>query len=512
MSGRLVRPLSWCLRCALLAVVPGLFTSVAFPAPPAVAKPETFRDQLAVREAEVVVGLPPALVAERDGKLRPEDFVVRVGAEPRTVLRLVPLARESAPWRLVVVDPALAHPDTIVASLLALAREAEALASFGTVDLAVIDPSPGGSALLRAGRNLSRAQSIAFALSEAAGRARADRRRIDPRRTIPASVAAEHLAAITRFLLADPSGGPRAMALPLDPVESLTGEPPAPGLGSVPGLLSAYGWTVLPLTFAATTSFALDAPGVGAYDHWNDTSFVGRGVSILGILRWLRGKRAMPPQRARVTIESEILPERAAARGLAEATGGLAIDRNEQIRPALEALGQRYLLGYEVSAEPKNGELAVLEVTAARGSSPAVSPHFARTGASEDLADLLLAGLLAGDPKRRDLPAGVKLENGSLNLEIPAPPAPPALPADTADAVAPTLSPLRISWAIRRTDGRLETHHQLVAAPLAGGQALHVEIPFPAGADPSIDPTAVAVLLQAIGSEAAWGERFTQRN
>ncbi len=106
-----------------------------------------------MREAEVVVGLPPALVAERDGKLRPEDFVVRVGAEPRTVLRLVPLARESAPWRLVVVvDPALAHPDTIVASLLALAREAEALASFGdgrleTHHQLVAAPLVGGQAL-----------------------------------------------------------------------------------------------------------------------------------------------------------------------------------------------------------------------------------------------------------------------------------------------------------------------------------------------------------------------------
>ncbi len=506
MSGRLVRPLSCWLQFAVLAVLPFVFNSVAVAASPAAAKPETFRDQLAVREAEVVVGLPPALQAERDARLRPEDFAVRVGTELRTVLRLVPLARESAPWRLVVVvDPTLAHPDTIVASLLALAREAEALASFGTVDLAVVDPSPGGSALQWAGRNLSRAQSIAFALAEAAGRARADRRRNEPHSTIPASVANERLAAITRFLLADPSGGPRAVALPLDPVESLNGEPLAPGLGSVPGLLSAYGWTVLPLTFAATTSFALDAPGVGDYEHWNDTSFVGRGLDIRGVLRWLRGKRAMPPARARVTIDSEILPERAAARSLAEATGGIAIDRNEQIRPALEALGQRYLLGYEVNAEPKSGELAMLAVSAARGSSPAVSPHFARTGASEELADLLLAGLLAGDPKRRDLPAGVTLVEGGLLLEVPAP---PGLPADAADAVAPTLSPLRISWAFRRTDGHLETHHQLVEAPLPGGQALRREIPLLARADPA----QIAVLVQAIGSEAAWGERLTRAN
>jgi hypothetical protein len=482
MSGLLVGPRR---RSFCLAFLLSLFaTAASFAADP----PETFRDLLAVREAEIVVGLPPALQAERDSALRPEDFVVRVGGEPRKVVRLVPLAGERAPWRLVVVvDPALAHPDTIVASLLALASEADAVASFGTVDLAAVDP--GDSKLTWIGRKLSGAQSIAFALAEMAGRARADRRRNEPHRALASQVAAERLEAITRFLLADGGGGPRAVALPLDPLDSQNTSAPDEGIAADARLLAAYGWTLLPLGLAADSGFALDGPGVSGYDHWNDTSFVGRGIDILGILRWLRGKRAMPPPRARVTIESETLPERVAARHLAEATGGLAIDRAEQIRLTLDALGRRYVLGYETNAEPKTGEILPVAVSSARGSSPAVSPHFARTGASEDLAEALLAGLLAGDAPRRELPVTAKRAEGKLSIEIPA-------PAEDAEP----LGPLRFSWAARGEAG-LQAHHETIEALAPGRKGLRREIPLPQGTG------TVAVLVQAIGSEAAWGER-----
>ncbi|MEP7010047.1 MAG: hypothetical protein ABJC13_06970 [Acidobacteriota bacterium] len=487
MSGRLLRP-----RALSAAVLLSLF----FPAlSSAAAPPETFRDQLAVREAEIVVGLPPALQAERDRSLRPEDFVVRIDGEPHKVLRLLPLGGERSPWRLVVVvDPALAHPDTIVASLLSLASESDAVASFGTVDLATFDSL--NSKIGWIGRNLSGAQSIELTLAEAAGRARSDRRRNDPHREISPAVAAGHLAAIARFLLADGGGGPRALALPLDPIASSNPTDfgvPTGDIAATSRLLASYGWTLLPLGLDARTTFGLDGPGVSAYDHWNDTSFVGRGVDVLGILRWLRGKRAVPPPRARVTIEAETLPGFGAARGLAEATGGIPIDRSEQIRPTLEALGHRYVLGYEVSAEPKTGEIVSVAVTSARGSSPAVSPHFARTGASQDLADLLLAGLLEGDPPRKDLPVTAKLADGKLLID---------LPASAEDA--PPLGPLRISWTIRHAGAADETHHDLVLGPAAGDKPLHREIALP----PGTDPAAAAVLIQTIGSEAVWGERL----
>jgi hypothetical protein len=454
--------------------------------------PETFRDQLAVREAEVVVGLPPALQAERDRSLRPEDFVVRIGGEPHKVIRLLPLGGERTPWRLVVVvDPALAHPDTIVASLLALASEADEIAAFAKADLATVDPS--GSAIDWMGRDLSGSESIAFALAEAAGKARADRRRNEPRRALSSRVVADRLAAITRFLLADGGGGPRAVALPLDPLDAQDALAPADGTDRDSRLLAAYGWTLLPLGLGIESGFTLDGPGVSDYDHWNDTSFVGRALDIRGVLRWLRGKRAMPPPRARVTIESETLPGRWAARNLAEATGGLAIDRAEQIPLSLDALKRRYVLGYEVNAEPKTGEILDLAVTSARGSSPAVSPHFARTGASDDLADLLLAGLLAGDPPRRGLLADAKLAGGKLLIEIPAP----------AEDAAP-LGSLRISWAIRQADGRTGYHHELIEAPVYGGKPLKREVVLA----PGTESAPSAVLIQAIGSEAAWGGKL----
>jgi hypothetical protein len=445
-----------------------------------------------VREAEIVVGLPPALQTERDRSLRPEDFVVRIGGEPHKVVRLLPLAGERTPWRLVVVvDPALAHPDTIVASLLALASESDDIATFGKVDLASIDPA--NSEIGWIGRDLSGSESIAFALAEAAGKARADRRRNEPHRTLPSRVAADRLGAITQFLLADAGGGPRAVAVPLDPLDAQDALAPDDGTGRATRLLAAYGWTLLPLSLSAESGFSLDAPGVSAYDHWNDTSFVGRALDIRGVLRWLRGKRAMPPPRARVTIESETLPGRSAARHLAEATGGIAIDRAEQIGLTFDALGRRYVLGYEVSAEPKTGEILDLAVASARGSSPAVSPHFARTGASEDLADLLLTGFLAGDPSRRELPVTTKIEGGKLSIVIPAP----------VEDAAP-LGSLRISWTIRHAGAADETHHDMVEGPAPGAKPLHREVALPAGTDPAT----AAVLVQAIGSEAAWGERL----
>lgn len=485
MSDRLVRP-----RLFSLLVLLALPAFAATAAPPAASPPETFRDQLAVREAEIVVGLPPALQAERDRSLRPEDFVVRVGGEPKKVVRLVPLARESAPWRLVVVvDPALAHPDTIVASLLALASEADEIAKFGKVDLAAVEAS--GSEISWIGRDLSGSESIAFALAEAAGKARADRRRNDPHRVLSSRVVAGRLGLLAQFLIDDGGGGPRAVALPLDPLDAQEALAPDEGLRSASRLLAAYGWTFLPLGLGVESGFSLDAPGVSDYDHWNDTSFVGRALDIRGVLRWLQGKRAMPPPRARVTIESETLPERLAAQRLAEATGGIALDQAEQIGPTLDAMGRRYLLGYEASAEPKTGEILELAVESAKGASPAVSPHFARTGASEELADLLLAGLLAGDLPRRELPVHAKGEAGKLTIEIPAP----------AEDGAP-VGHLRISWMVR--NAAEETHHETIAGPTPGSKPLRREIALP----PGTDPATVAVLVQAIGSEAAWSARI----
>ncbi len=482
MSGRPSVPIFF-----LLALLSPIAPGRALAADP----PETFRDRLAVREAEIVVGLPPALQFERDRALKPEDFVVRVDGEVKKVIRLAPLARDRAPWRLVVVvDPALAHPDTIVGSLLSLASESDALSAFGTVDLATVDAESSG--LAWSGRGLTGSQSIAFALAEVAGKARADRRRNEPRRDLPATVAAEHLGAIVRFLLADPGGGPRALALPLDPIAPTaagTAEgTKADGIAAAGRVLAAYGWTLLPLGLDAKTTFGLDGPGVSAYDHWNDTSVVSRGLDLLGIVRWLRGKRVVPPPRAKVTIEAEILPARLAASHLAEATGGLSIDRSEQIPLTFDALAHRYVLGYEVDAEPKAGAIVAASVASARGSSPAVAPRYVRTGASEDLAGLLLSGLLAGDPPRHDLPVRVAASAGRITVEVPA-----------AGEDETPLGALRISWAAKR-DGI--AHHEIVGAPAAGEPALRREIARPPGSGP------VAVLVQAVGSEAAWGDRL----
>ena len=110
-----------------------------------------------------------------------------------------------------------------------------------------------------------------------------------------------------------------------------------------------------------------------------------------------------------------------------------------------------------------------------------------------ELAGLLLSGTLAGDPLRKGLQVQAKVEAGKLLIEIAAP---------EKDAVP--LGPLRISWATR--DTAAAPHHETFPGPPPGGTPLRHTIELPEGTDSA----AVAVVVQAVGSEAAWSARIGQ--
>lgn len=122
---------------ALLALASLLAFAALGPAQP----PQTFSEQLVIREREIVVDLPDRLKGSR---LTPRDFQVLVDEQPREVTRAEPVSREGpAPWTvLVYVDRGMASHGTAFYSTLSLAGHARELAGLGTVEVVVADPDP----------------------------------------------------------------------------------------------------------------------------------------------------------------------------------------------------------------------------------------------------------------------------------------------------------------------------------------------------------------------------------
>src|SRR5262249_19228228 len=103
--------------------------------------PQTFSEQLVIREREIVVDLPDRL---KSARLAPRDFQVLVDGDPREVTRAEPVSKEGpAPWTvLVYVDRVLASPGTAFYSNLSLAGHARRLAGLGTVEVVLANPDP----------------------------------------------------------------------------------------------------------------------------------------------------------------------------------------------------------------------------------------------------------------------------------------------------------------------------------------------------------------------------------
>lgn len=480
---------------------------------PAQQPDETFSESLTVREREILVDLPDTIDG---GALDPGDFRVLVDGVPREVTRAEP----ASDWTIVLyVDQVLARPGTVFYSTLALANRARELARAGTVEVVVAGADP--RIVLPATRE---EKPIAQTLTDlsAAARVERDLQEGPVKKTAGLSEeqARRQLDKLLAFLASRRPSGPHALFLVADGPELTPGQTalleqkddPAAAPASVfhraSRLLAAYGWVTIPVP--------LRRDGIGTE------------VTAQSGLERIRQSTATPQHRngpppvipshppGKTTlnwmgvIDLATVPETAALRVLARASGGTVIGFERQIEPALAALSKRWRVWIDETDETVDGRIHTVSVRlpeqlqvvvvffafavnlpgdARRTARPQA---WLRSSTPQEIAEARLEGLLANSLGNRDLPggdlpltAGLHPEGASLELRIEVAPLEPERPG-----------PVRVSWAFPGEEGASEVHHQIFPmGDLAKGFRQAIRIEPPAGA------RKVAVAVEALGPE-----------
>ncbi|HEV7503658.1 MAG TPA: hypothetical protein VGS07_01975 [Thermoanaerobaculia bacterium] len=316
------------------------------------AQTQRFSERLTVREREILVDLPDDL---QKMPLKPGDFQVLVGGQPREVTRAEPVsAADEPPWTIVVyVDRVLASPGTVFYSGLALSHRAAELTRLGSAEVVVADSDPRQVlAPTREARPLERM------LTDLSAAARVDRDRKDRRPAPPAEADAprlhRQLDKLLAFLAAHPSTGPHAVLLVADgidlPDEQIAeldrGSPGAPqtaaaALQRTARLLAAYGWVAIPVLLRKEGA-GLPASMRSDLETFRENS----AGSYFGSLPPTIG--FAPPKATSLAfsgvIDLMIAPRTAALRALARPTAGTVVGFEVQLDEVLAALKRRWRL------------------------------------------------------------------------------------------------------------------------------------------------------------------------
>jgi hypothetical protein len=491
---------------AVLSLPPGL------PAQP----PETFSENLVIREREILVDVPDLLA---DGRLSPGDFRVLVDGTPREVTRAEPAGGD---WTILIyVDQILARPGTVFYSGLALANRARELIGAGSVEVAVAGSDP--RVVLAATREV---KSVERTLTDLSAAARVERDRSEG----PAGRSGEpSLLQIRRqhdkllaFLAARRPSGPHAVFLVVDG-PSLTPEQTAllerqdpPACMNTPAsvfhrtarLLAAYGWVTIPVPLRKEGAGSPIAPQseIEVFRQSSAPSNHQNGVPPV-----LPGR---PPKKTtlafRGVIDLFIKPETAALRILSRATAGTIIGFEQQVEPALTALSRRWRLWVAEPDAPVDGRLHPIEVSLAARMSVGIqsysveigppdktknvrAPGWLRSSTPEEIAEARLEDLLAGLGTSGDLPLTATVLRTPAGLELRIEAAPLQVPES-----APP-GPVRISWAFSGEEGAAAVRHQILTGhDVEKGFRRTLRIDPPPGA------RRIAVVVDALGPER-WG-------
>lgn len=444
-----------CLRRLPVFLLAALAT---WPALLAAQPPETFSEQVFVREMELIVDLPDVL---QNNGFRPGDFQVLVDGQPREVTRVEPVAdaADPRPWTVVVyVDQVLASPGTVFYAGLALAGHASTLTGLGDVEVVTAGSDP--AVVLPATREAKRVDEV---LTDLSGKARVERDQGLKRPALPASRQLEKLVA---FLAARRVTGPRVLFLVADgievsPAESavLEGESagapepgsPAAAFRETARLLAAYGWV--------TVAVPLRKEGLGmGHPTMSDVDRIrmsARGPSEPPVI-------LVSPRSTTLAYEGVIdvliQPQTAALRALSRPTTGTVVGYDVQLGPLLSDLSRRWRI-WVAAPDTVDGRVRPVEVRLPGRSKDVRAQEWVRSSTPEGVAEARLRNLLAGE-----------LPGGGLPLEVAAREvAPSALevriataPYKTAGSETP--GPVRISYAFAGADGTVRIRHELVPA------------------------------------------------
>jgi hypothetical protein len=306
---------------------------LAFGRPGPAQPPQTFSEQLVIREREIVVDLPDRLKGSR---LSPRDFQVLVDGEPREVTRAEPVSKEGpAPWTvLVYVDRGMASHGTAFYSSLALAGHARELAGLGTVEVVVADPAPHPA--LPPTRE---AQKIEETLAGLADQDRIARDRSRTEAPPPPSDAQvrQQLDQLLAFLGTRHPAGPHALFLVADGSASAALEAP---FRDASQRLAAAGWVGVSLALRQGDPGKPVSPRNEA-DIFQETTAWSNATN---------GPPPPPPARAPTksalafprVVDLSLDPELAPLQKLASATAGTVIGYDVQLPALLAELPRRW--------------------------------------------------------------------------------------------------------------------------------------------------------------------------
>jgi hypothetical protein len=356
--------------------------------------PQTFSEQLDIREGQILVSLPTNLA---NARLQPADFQVLVDGQPREVTRAEPVSGPgAAPWTILIyVDRVLAGPGTAFSSEVALADHARDLTRLGTVEVAEADAD--ARTVLAPTREARVVEQQLAALSSAA---RLERDRAAAGKAAPPPSDSEIRGQVDKllaFLAGRHPAGPRVLflvadgsELPPSQVAILTGAATPPP-GSPPTAatellrasrqLAVQGWVAVPVAMRPAGPGDPVAPRSNIELFHEGSSPSGHTNGPPPIVPGRPPKENSLSYGAVIDLSTE--PRMATLHVLAEATAGTVIGYDVQLAALLAELPHRWTIWISVPPESKpataaEGSLHALTVKlpgkAAEGRAPAWLP------------------------------------------------------------------------------------------------------------------------------------------
>lgn len=497
-----------------LLSIPLLLALLAGAAPAQPPPPDTFAEEMEVREIGLIVEMPGSSSLLRELTLDPGDVLVSVDGTSRPASRLS--SEAPSDWTVAVyVDEVLAPAETVFYAALALSRRAERLAGMGTVEIAVADPGP--AAEMAPSREPLR---ISQALTDLSGRARVRRdgaeRTLAPDtetlrrqcdRLIAWMSAPRPPGPRVLFLVADgfPVSAEEVQALERGATESSSGR--AAILLETARLLASYGWITIPLPLRETREEQAMAPSRPdsdldrfRVDHQGASEHSSAVPPVIGFHK-------SPPSKFRweAAIDLQIQPDLSPLRTLVAATGGKLVGLEALLDPALDNLAGRWQLWFQ-TPEPNLGQARPLQVRLRNGSTLRTRAWI-RSSTPEEVASARVRALLLTAVGRTEgslrpggsLPLRVdrRSEDGRLVLDLAVPPFESPGPVSA--------GPVRVSWAFTDEEGEPQVLHEMAPGIAQPGQGWKRTLTFaiPRGA------RRVAVAVDDLARER-WGGAVLQ--